>query len=103
MSLNSIRELYVEELKDLYDAENQILQTLPKMAQQASSPELKNAFQQHEQQTRQQVQRLDQIFQQMGASAGGAKCPGMAGIIREGEELMKKPADADVRDAAMIA
>jgi ferritin-like metal-binding protein YciE len=103
MSLNSIRELYVEELKDLYDAENQILQALPKMAQQASSSELKTAFQQHEQQTRQQVQRLDQIFQQMGEKREGAKCPGMAGIIREGEELMKKPADPDVRDAAMIA
>ncbi len=73
------------------------------MAQEASSPELRNAFQQHEQQTRQQVQRLDQISQQLGEKLGGAKCQGIAGIISEGEQLMKKPADPGVRDAAMIA
>jgi ferritin-like metal-binding protein YciE len=103
MPLSTIKDLYVKELEDLYDAENQIIQALPKMAQAASSPELRTAFEEHLQQTRGQVQRLDEIFQELGANRGGMKCRGMAGLLQEGEELMKLPAEPDVRDAGMIA
>jgi ferritin-like metal-binding protein YciE len=103
MPLSTIKDLYIKELEDLYDAENQILQALPKMAQAASSPELRMAFEEHLQQTRGQVQRLDRIFQDIGAPRGSMKCQGMAGLLREGEELMKQPADPEVRDAGMIA
>jgi ferritin-like metal-binding protein YciE len=103
MPLNTIKDLYVKELEDLYDAENQIIQALPQMAQAASSPELRAAFEEHLKETRSQVQRLDWIFEQIGARAGGMKCQGMAGLLQEGETLMKEPADPDVRDAGMIA
>jgi ferritin-like metal-binding protein YciE len=102
MKLDSMEDLYLNELEDLYDAEHQILQALPKMIEAASAPELKSAFQLHEQQTRGQVQRLEQVFQQVGQSPKRKKCPGMAGIIAEGEELVKQPADPEVRDAGLI-
>lgn len=103
MKLESLKELYVSELQDLYDAENQILQALPKMAQAASSNRLRSAFQEHEQQTRGQVDRLDRIFQQIGANPRGKKCKGVAGLIAEGQELMKEDAEPVVRDAGLIA
>jgi ferritin-like metal-binding protein YciE len=103
MKLETIKDLYVEELKDLYDAENQIINALPKMEQAASNPQLKSAFQQHLQQTRGQVDRLDRIFQQLGENPRGKKCKGLAGIVAEGEELLKEQADPDVRDAGLIA
>lgn len=103
MSLATIKDLYEEELKDLYDAENQILEALPKMSKAAHSPELKRAFQEHLEQTKGQVERLDTIFQQMGSKPGGKKCKGMAGLLAEGEHLMKEKADPDVLDAGLIA
>jgi ferritin-like metal-binding protein YciE len=101
--LASLQDLYVEELKDLYSAENQILKALPKMAEAASSNELKTAFNEHLHQTRGQVERLEQIFQMLDESPKGEKCKGIAGIIDEGEDMMDKDSPAAVCDAALIA
>src|SRR5438876_6637472 len=102
MKLESMRDLYVRELADLYDAENQIVQALPMMAQGASSPELKAAFEEHLQQTHGQVARLDRIFSQLGSGPEKVKCKGMAGLLAEGEELLKQKAEPDVKDAGLI-
>jgi len=83
VKLNSLHDLYITELRDLYDAENRILKALPKMAEAASSPELKSAFEEHLQQTRTQTSRLEQIFQKLGESPKGQKCKGVEGIIDE--------------------
>ena len=101
-SPRSLRDLYIEELQDLYDAEQQILQALPKMAQAASHAELRTAFEQHHRQTEGQVRRLEQIFQKLGASATGKRCKGTAGVIAEGEELIKQGGDPDTLDAGLI-
>ncbi|HJR62248.1 MAG TPA: ferritin-like domain-containing protein [Gemmatimonadaceae bacterium] len=103
MARESLQALYTEQLKDLYNAEQQILKALPKMADKASHSELKRAFQQHERQTKQQVERLEQIFRQLGDKASGHECKGMKGLIAEGEETMKEFSDSDVLDAALIA
>src|SRR5947209_5109646 len=103
MPLKSIRELYVNELQDLYDAEQQIIATLPKLAQAASAPELKRAFEQHLEQTRRQSQRLEQIFQKIGTDPKGKKCKGMAGLLAEGDELLREKPEPDVLDAGLIA
>ena len=103
MELESLRELYVEELKDLYSAENQILKALPKMIKAASSPKLKAGFEEHLEQTRNQVQRLEKIFKELDESPRGKKCKGMEGLIEEGKELIQQDADAEVLDAGLIA
>lgn len=101
--MDSLQELYVDELKDLYSAENQLLKALPRMARAASHRELKDAFTQHEEQTRRQVERLDQIFEELGKSPRGKKCVGMEGLIKEAQELMKEKPDPDVLDAGLIS
>ncbi len=101
--MRNLQDLYVDELKDLYNAEQQILKALPKMAKAASSPELKDAFNQHLEQTREQVNRLDRIFQELGKTPRGKKCIGMQGIIEEGSELLKEKADPAVKDAGLIS
>ncbi len=101
--MDSLQELYVDELKDLYSAENQLLKALPRMARAASHRELKDAFTQHEGQTRRQVERLDQIFEDLGKSPRGKKCVGMEGLIKEAQELMKEKPDPDVLDAGLIS
>lgn len=103
MKLNSLHDLYVNELKDLYHAEHQIIKTLPKMAEAASSPDLRRAFEEHLEQTRAQAERLEQIFQKLGEPAKGQKCKGMEGIINEGEDLMDEDAPPAVADAALIS
>jgi ferritin-like metal-binding protein YciE len=103
MKLESIKDLYVSELKDLYDAEQQIIQALPKMAQAASSPELRSAFEEHLDQTKGQAQRLEQIFDMMGSKASRKRCKGIAGVLEEGEELLKEKAEPEVLDAGLIA
>jgi ferritin-like metal-binding protein YciE len=103
MKLETIRDLYVEELKDLYDAENQITQALPKMARAAHAPELKRAFEEHLRQTEGQIGRLERIFKDLEASPKGKKCKGLAGLVAEGEDLLKEDADPDVKDAGLIA
>jgi ferritin-like metal-binding protein YciE len=103
MKLDSLQKLYVEELRDLYSAENQILKALPKMAKAASSPELKQAFEEHLEQTKGQVDRLERIFEKLGKSPKGKKCKAMEGLVEEGAELMKEDADPAVLDAGLIA
>ena len=99
----SLQKLYLEQLRDLFSAENQILEALPKMTKQATHADLKRAFQEHYQQTEQQVQRLQQIFDEMGESPEGEECDGMKGLVREGEKTMEEFRDSDVLDAALIA
>ena len=103
MEIDSLRKLYVEELKDLYSAEKQILQALPKMAKKASNPKLQQAFQEHLEVTRMQVERLDRIFELLGKSPRGKKCKGMEGLLEEGKEMMQEDMEDDVMDAALIA
>ena len=101
--MESLRDLYVEELKDVYSAENQILKALPKMAKKASSEELRAAFEEHLEITRGQVERLETIFDDLERSPKGKRCKGMAGLIEEGSEMMKEDAEPEVLDAALIS
>jgi ferritin-like metal-binding protein YciE len=100
---NSLRELYVEQLRDLYDAEHQIIKALPKMIAEVSSEQLRNALSEHLEITRQQAQRLERIFENMGQKSKSEKCKGMEGLIKEGNDVVKKAEDEDVRDAAIIS
>ena len=102
MSMDSLKDLYVDQLLDLYSAETQILKALPKMAEKASHPELRTAFEEHERQTREQVRRLDQVFEALGEKSGGHHCKGMEGLLKEGEELMAMKVEPDVLDAGLI-
>jgi ferritin-like metal-binding protein YciE len=101
--LNSLDDLLVHELQDIYNAENQILKALPKMIKAATNPELQSAFEEHLEQTEGQVERLDQVFKLLGVPAKGKKCEGMAGLIEEGKKVMEEDAEASVMDAALIA
>jgi ferritin-like metal-binding protein YciE len=103
MPVDTLEKLYVEELRDLYNAEAQILKALPKMIKAASHKELKRGFTLHERQTRQQVKRLDRIFKSLGANPRGKKCLGMEGLLKEGAELIKEKPEADVLDAGLIS
>jgi len=103
MALESLQELYLEQLKDLHSAEEQIIEALPKMIKKTSHTELRQAFEHHLSQTKEQLRRLDQLGQRAGQKLSGHKCKGMEGLLEEGEELMKERADADVLDAALIA
>lgn len=105
MKLESLRELLIEELQDLYSAENQILEALPDMIDEADAPELKQGFQHHLEQTTGHVRRLDQIFDQLGKDVDrkDKTCKGMKGIIKDGEEVLKADAEPEVRDAGLIA
>jgi ferritin-like metal-binding protein YciE len=103
MPMNNMQDLYLHELKDIHNAEKQILQALPKMAKAASHQELRQAFEEHERVTEEQVRRLETIFDDLGQKPSGKKCKGMEGLIEEGEEVLSEDADPDVRDAALIA
>jgi ferritin-like metal-binding protein YciE len=103
MKLNSLQALYKDHLKDLYSAEQQLIKALPKMAKSASSPQLKNAFQMHLEQTKSHAERIERLFQDLDGSPRGKKCKGMEGLIMEGEEMIKEDADPDVKDAGLIA
>lgn len=92
----------VEELKDLYNAESQLVKALPKMAKGAASPELRAAIEEHLEETRGHVKRLEQIFDERGANPGGKKCKGMEGLVEEGEEMLKEEGEDVVRDAGLI-
>lgn len=102
MKATSLRELYVQELKDLYDAENQITKALPKMMKEASSDELRSALEEHLEVTKEQARRIEQIFENMGERLKAEKCKGIEGVIKEGSDLMKEADDDDVRDAGII-
>jgi ferritin-like metal-binding protein YciE len=103
MSLDSLEKLFLEELKDVYNAEKQILRALPKMAKTAESPELKQAFTKHLKETEGQVQRLERIFRELGQAARGKKCKGMEGLLEEGKEVLEEDGEPAVIDAALIA
>lgn len=101
--MNSLQDLYIDELKDLYSAENQLLKALPRMAKATKHPELKEAFTKHEGVTRKQVERLDRIFKDLGKTPRGKKCVGMEGLIQEGTELMKQKPQPEVLAAGLIS
>jgi ferritin-like metal-binding protein YciE len=103
MTIASLRDLYVEQLRDLYDGENQIIKALPKMIESTESEELRSALEEHLEITRQQAQRLETIFEGLGEDAKGEKCKGMEGIIKEGSEVVKEDMSDTVKDAAIIA
>jgi len=101
--VNSLRDLYIEALNDLYDAEQQITRALPLMAQAASHPELRQAFEEHLRQTEGQIRRLDQVFSSLGQAPGGKPCRGVAALIEEAQEKIQRGGDADTLDAFLIA
>jgi len=102
MEMNSLQDLFIHDLKDLYNAEIQLVKALPKMAKAARDPDLKQAFQTHFAQTEGHVQRLEQIFQELDESPEGKKCKAMEGLIEEGRELMEEDAQPQVMDAGLI-
>lgn len=103
MKMETLKDLLIEELQDIYDAEHQIIDALPKMKQAAKSSQLQQAFDQHLAQTREHVSRLEQVFQHIGAPARRKPCKAMQGIIKEGEDMIRQNADPDVKDAGLIA
>ena len=103
MALNSLHDLYLEQLRDLYSAERQICDALPRMAEKAQHAELRRAFETHLDQSLEQARRIERICEAMGVSPKGETCDGMKGLLKEGEKMMKERADSDVLDAALIA
>jgi ferritin-like metal-binding protein YciE len=103
MTLNSLSDLFVVQIEDLYDAEQRLTKALPKMADAATNKPLKSAFQEHLRQTEQHVTRLEKVFGIMGMSPKSETCEAMKGLIAEGEEAIKATGDPNVRDAALIA
>ena len=102
MSNEGLKELYVDELRDIYNAENQLLKALPKMAKAASSEKLQQGFEEHLEQTKGHIQRLDKIFKSMDESPKGKKCMGMEGLVKEGGDVMQEDFEGAVMDAALI-
>jgi ferritin-like metal-binding protein YciE len=102
MSNESLKKLYVDELKDLYSAENQLVKALPKMAKAASATELQQGFEKHLKQTEGHVQRLEEIFQALGESPKGKKCLGMEGLVKEGSEVIEGAFEGAVLDSGLI-
>lgn len=103
MEMDSLTELYVEELKDLWSAENQITKALPRMVKAATNPKLKKAFNTHLKQTERHIKRLERIFKELDESPRGKKCVGMEGLLKEGAELIKEKPEPEVLDAGLIA
>jgi ferritin-like metal-binding protein YciE len=103
MKLENLEQLFLQELRDLYDAEDQITEALPKMIEAAHYPELKSALQEHLEITRQQIQRLDQVFDILGEDASGQTCKGMKGVIKEGDEIISQGGDGATVDAGIIS
>ena len=97
------RDLLLEQLKDIYNAEAQLTKALPKMAKKASSPELKQAFEKHLRETEGHIERLDQVFESLGEKAKGKTCAAMKGLVEEAKEIMEEDAEPNVLDAALIA
>lgn len=103
MKKDSLRELYIDELRDLYNAETQLVKALPKMAKASGNDQLRKAFEEHLRQTSDQVSRLERIFGQLEQKPSGKKCLGMVGLVKEGAETMKEDYAADLMDAAIIS
>ncbi|HZV21694.1 MAG TPA: ferritin-like domain-containing protein [Hyphomicrobiales bacterium] len=102
-TVGSLQELFLTTLQDIYHGEKQILRALPKMAKNATSPELKQAFQKHTDQTEQQLDRLQRVFEMLDKSARGRTCEAVEGIIEEGKEVMSEAETPEVMDAGLIA
>jgi ferritin-like metal-binding protein YciE len=102
MSMESLMDLYIDELKDLYNAENQLLKALPRMARKAASPDLKAAFEEHLGQTEDHVDRLEKIFKGLGEKPAGKTCKAMKGLVEEGKEIIDEDGEDAVLDAALI-
>jgi len=103
LALNSFEDLLVEQLEDLYDAEQRLTKAIPKMADAAKSASLKSAFQEHLRQTQGQVSRLEQVFKLLNKTPRSKTCEAMKGLVAEGDEVISASGDADVKDAALIA
>lgn len=103
MKLDSLKKLYIHELKDLHSAESQILDSMPRMIEAVSDKGLKKALQSHQKQTERQVKRLEKIFGSLDARPGGHKCRGMEGLLKEASDLLKADAEPEVLDAAIVA
>ena len=103
MKLESLKDLYLEQLKDLYSAETQLVDALPKMAEAANTADLRKAFTDHLRQTEEHVRRLERIFQDLQVSPKGNDCEGMEGLLKEGKEMLKMKGDPSVLDAGLIA
>ncbi len=102
MPLSNLHDLYVDNLKDLYNAEKQILQAMPRVARKVEDPQLRQALEKHHRETEQQKDRLEQIFKDMGAKATGKVCKAMKGLIEENKEMLQEKAAPDVMDAGLI-
>jgi len=104
MQENALKELYIEELRDIYNAEEQLTKALPKMAKAATSDELRAGFEEHLEQTKGHIERLQQIFEALGEKPSGKKCKGMEGLIAEGKEIMEEDdLEGEVLDAGLIS
>jgi ferritin-like metal-binding protein YciE len=103
MEMNRLRQLYIEELKDLYNAENQLVKALPKMSKAATAEDLRAGFEKHLEQTKGHVERLEQIFKALGESPKGKKCKGMEGLIKEGAEMIEEDPAWEELDAGLIS
>ena len=103
MELESLQDLYIHELKDLYSSEKKLIKALPKMAKAATNADLAAGFKLHLEETKEQAARLEQILKSHDESTRGPKCKGMEGVIAEGDEMIEEEADDDVRDAGLIA
>src|SRR2546423_1108651 len=102
MKLDTLKKLYINELRDLYNAENQLLKALPKMAKAASSEELREAFENHLEQTETHVERLEEVFEDLDEKPKGKTCHGMKGLIEEGSEILEEDGEESVLDAGII-
>lgn len=102
MKEKGLKELYIAELKDLYNAENQLVKALPKMAKAASSEKLRSGFEEHLEQTNGHVGRLEQIFESLGENPKGKKCKGMEGLVEEGAEMIEEGLEDSAKDAGLI-
>ncbi len=102
MKIENLEQLFQEQLRDLYDAEKQLVRALPKMAKQAASEELRAALNEHLEVTKKQVERLDQVFETTGGKPKSHPCLGMRGIVEEGKEVMQKDANPELMDCAII-
>ena len=103
MALDSLQSLFLDELKDVYHAEKQLVRALPRLAKAASSPQLRDAFTQHLRETEGQVQRLERVFKELGQTPRAKKCEGMAGLVEEGKNILEEDGEPAVIDAALIA
>jgi len=103
MKFENLRELYIHELQDLYDAENQIIKAMPKIIRSSTTGALSSALQDHLEVTKEQVVQLDELFSKFSEKAGGKKCKGMEGLLKEAEETINEDMDPEVKDAAIIA